>query len=140
MELVSHIGFAAAYAVVGVVVLSLGYVALDAVTPGHLGTHIYVDRSVNAAIVLAAGFVGLGLVVFTAIWTNAESGFGPALGWTITFGVLGVVLQALAFRLLDLATPGDMAAMVIEREFHPASLVAAAGHVAVSLIVVASIA
>jgi uncharacterized membrane protein YjfL (UPF0719 family) len=140
MDLVTHIGYAAAYSAVGVVILSLGFLAIDWLTPGHLGTHIYVDRSVNAAIVVAAAFVGLGLVVFTAIWTNATAGFGSALGWTITFGVLGVLLQALAFRLLDLATPGDMSAMVVEQAFHPASLVAAAGHLAVSLVVVASIA
>ena len=140
MELLIHLGYGAAYAAVGVLILALGYLAVDLLTPGHLGTHIYVERSVNAAIVLAAAFVGLGLIVFTAIWTNAVSGFGAALGWTIAFGALGVLLQCLAFRLLDLATPGEMSAMVVEREFHPASVVAAAAHVAISLVVVASIA
>lgn len=140
MDLLNHLGYGTAYAVVGVVILALGYVAVDLLTPGHLGSHIYVERSVNAAIVLASAFVGLGLVVFTAIWTNGESGFGPALGWTIAFGVLGVLLQSLAFRLLDLATPGDMSEMVVEKDFHPASIVAGAAHLAVSLVVVASIA
>lgn len=140
MDLVTHIGYAAGYSVVGVAILVLGYVALDLLTPGHLGSHIYVERSVNAAILLAAAFVGLGLIVFTAIWTNAVSGFGSALGWTIAFGVLGVLLQSLAFGLLDLATPGDLPAMLVERAFHPASLVSAAAHLAVSLVVVAAIA
>lgn len=125
---------------VGVAVLGLGYAALDVVTPGRLGSHIWTERSVNAAIVLAAGLVGLGLVVFAAIWTNASGSLGVALGWTVVFGVLGVVLQALAFRLLDLVTPGDMAQLVTERAFHPASVVAAAVQLAVSLVVVASIA
>ncbi|OLP72792.1 hypothetical protein BJM39_25690 [Salmonella enterica subsp. enterica serovar Javiana] len=119
--------------------LGLGYLALDLATPGRLGAHIYEERSVNAAVVLAAGFLGLGGIVFTAIWTNGQSGFGAALGWTVAFGLLGVVLQGAAFRLLDAVTPGDMAAMVVDRVFHPASVVAAASQVAVSLIVVASI-
>lgn len=140
MDLLSHLGYAAAYAAAGVALLALGYLALDLVTPGHLGRHIYVERSVNAAIVLAAGFVGIGLVVLTAIWTNGEAGFGSAFGWTLAFGGLGVVLQAAAFRLLDLATPGRMGEMVVERDFHPASLVAAAVQLAVSLVVAASIA
>lgn len=140
MELLVHTGYALVYAVVGIAVLGLGYAALDLLTPGHLGSHIWTDRSVNAAIVLAAGFVGLGFIVFAAIWTNGSASLGVALGWTIVFGLLGVVLQAVAFRLLDLVTPGDMAQLVTQREFHPASVVAAAVQVAVSLIVVASIA
>ncbi|MBB2985259.1 DUF350 domain-containing protein [Terracoccus luteus] len=140
MDLTSHVGYAAAYAAVGIVMLGLGYLALDVLTPGHLGRHIWVERSVNAAVVLGAGFVGLGGIVFTAIWTNGESGFGSALVWTVVFGLLGVLLQAAAFRLLDLVTPGDMAAMVVEKAFHPACVVAAAVQVAVSLVVTASIA
>ncbi|NUO35967.1 MAG: DUF350 domain-containing protein [Terrabacter sp.] len=140
MDLLVHTGYALVYAVVGIAVLGLGYAALDLLTPGHLGSHIWTERSVNAAIVLAAGFVGLGVIVFAAIWTNGSGSLGVALGWTIVFGLLGVVLQAVAFRLLDLVTPGDMAQLVTEREFHPASVVAAAVQVAVSLTVVASIA
>ncbi|WP_330474045.1 DUF350 domain-containing protein [Terrabacter sp. C0L_2] len=140
MDLLVHTGYALVYAVVGIAVLGLGYAALDLVTPGHLGSHIWTERSVNAAIVLAAGLLGLGFVVFAAIWTNATGSLGVALGWTVVFGVLGVLLQALAFRLLDLVTPGDMAELVTQREFHPASVVAAAVQLAVSLIVVASIA
>lgn len=139
MDLLVHTGYALVYAVVGIAVLGLGYVALDLVTPGRLGTHIWTERSVNAAIVLAAGFLGLGLVVFAAIWTNGTGSLGVALGWSVVFGLLGVVLQAVAFRLLDLVTPGDMAVLVTQRDFHPASIVAAAVQVAVSLIVVASI-
>jgi hypothetical protein len=140
MDLLVHTGYALVYAVVGIAVLGLGYVALDLVTPGRLGTHIWTERSVNAAIVLAAGFLGLGLVVFAAIWTNGTGSLGVALGWSVVFGLLGVVLQAVAFRLLDLVTPGDMAELVTRRDFHPASIVAAAVQVAVSLVVVASIA
>ncbi|GAA2035974.1 hypothetical protein GCM10009740_28830 [Terrabacter terrae] len=89
---------------------------------------------------LASGFLGLGGIVFTAIWVNGSGAVGEALGSTVVFGLLGVVLQALAFRLLDLVTPGDMAELVTQRESHPAALVAAAAQAAVSLVVVASIA
>lgn len=139
MILLEHLGYAVVYSLVGLVVLGLGYKSLDLATPGHLGSHIYEERSANAAIVLAAGFLGLGAVIFTAIWTNGDSGFGPALGWSAAFGLLGVVLQAIAFRLLDFITPGDMAAMVTERDFHPASLVAGSALLASSMIVIASI-
>jgi hypothetical protein len=140
MDLLVHTGYALVYAVVGIAVLGLGYAALDLLTPGRLGAHIWMERSLNAAVVLASGFLGLGGIVFAAIWANGSGSLGEALGWTVVFGLLGVVLQAVAFRLLDLVTPGDLAELVTEREFHPAALVAAAAQVAVSLVVIASIA
>jgi uncharacterized membrane protein YjfL (UPF0719 family) len=133
------IGYAVAYTGVGIALLILGFFVLDLLTPGHLGRHIAENRSVNAALVLAAGFLGQGLIVFASIWTNATSAFGRALLYTVVFGVLGVLLQAVAFVVLDLITPGKLGAHVMEVAFHPASLVLAAAQLAVALIVVASI-
>jgi uncharacterized membrane protein YjfL (UPF0719 family) len=133
------IGFAVAYTGVGIALLALGFFALDLLTPGHLGRHIHEQRSVNAALVLAAGFLGQGAIVFASIWINATSAFGEALLYTVVFGVLGVVLQAVAFVVLDLITPGKLGAHVTEIAFHPASLVLAAVQLAVSAIIVASI-
>jgi hypothetical protein len=77
--------------------------------------------------------------VFTAIWTNGEAGFGLAFISTAVFGLLGVLLQAVAFLLIDLATPGKLGDVVCEVSFHPAYLVTASAQLAVSLAVVASI-
>jgi uncharacterized membrane protein YjfL (UPF0719 family) len=135
----ASIGYAVAYTGVGIALLTLGFVALDLLTPGRLGRHIHEERSVNAGVVLAAGFLGQGLIIFAAIWTNATSGFGEALLYTVVFGVLGVILQAVAFVVLDLITPGKLGAHVTEVPFHPASLVLAAVQLSVAAIVVASI-
>ncbi|GAA1822683.1 DUF350 domain-containing protein [Planosporangium flavigriseum] len=137
--MLASLGYALAYTVVGIALLAGGFFALDLLTPGRLGKHIYENRSVNAAIVLASGFLGLGAVTFTAIWTNATSGFGSALAWTVVFGVFGIALQALAFVVLDLITPGKLGEIVVQVPFHPASLVTAASQLAVSAIIVASI-
>jgi uncharacterized membrane protein YjfL (UPF0719 family) len=135
----ASIGYAVAYTGVGLALLALGYVVLDLLTPGHLGRHIYENRSVNAAIALGSGFLGQGAIVFATIWTNATSGFGRALLWTVVFGVLGVVLQAVAFLVLDLASPGRLGTHLTDTEFHPASIVSAAAQLAVAAIIVASI-
>jgi uncharacterized membrane protein YjfL (UPF0719 family) len=135
----ASIGYAVAYSGVGIALLVLGFYVLDLLTPGHLGRHIYENHSVNAAITLAAGFLGQGAIVFASIWTNATSGFGRALLYTVVFGVLGVVLQAVAFLVLDLITPGRLGEHLVETAFHPASLVSAAVELAVALIIVASI-
>ena len=137
--MLASIGYAVAYTGVGIALLVLGFFALDLLTPGHLGRHIYEHRSTNAAITLAAGFLGQGAITFASIWTNATSGFGEALGYTVVFGVLGVVLQAVAFVVLDLITPGRLGEHLTETHFHPASLVSAAVQLSVAAIIVASI-
>jgi uncharacterized membrane protein YjfL (UPF0719 family) len=135
----ASIGYAVAYTGVGIALLVLGFFVLDLLTPGHLGRHIYEGRSVNAALTLASGFLGQGLIVFASIWTNATSGFGKALLYTVVFGLLGVVLQAVAFLVLDLITPGKLGEHLMESAFHPASLVSAAVQLSVAIIIVASI-
>jgi uncharacterized membrane protein YjfL (UPF0719 family) len=135
----ASIGYAVAYTGVGILLLIVGAIALDLLTPGHLARHIYEERSVNAGIALAAGFLGQGAIAFTTIWTNATSGFGTALGYTVVFGLVGIALQVIAFVVLDLLTPGKLGEMLMQVPFHPASLVTAAATLAVSAIIVASI-
>jgi uncharacterized membrane protein YjfL (UPF0719 family) len=135
----ASIGYAVAYTGVGILLLVVGAIALDLLTPGHLARHIYQERSVNAAIALAAGFLGQGAIAFATIWTNATSGFGTALGYTVVFGLVGIALQVVAFVVLDLLTPGKLGATLMQVDFHPASLVTAAATLAVSAIIVASI-
>ena len=137
--MLASIGYAVAYTGVGIALLVLGFFVLDLLTPGHLGRHIYENRSVNAALTLAAGFLGQGAIVFASIWTNATSGFGRALLYTVVFGILGVVLQAVAFVALDVLIPGRLGQHLMEPEFHPASLISAAVQLAVAAIIVASI-
>jgi uncharacterized membrane protein YjfL (UPF0719 family) len=140
VSVLESLGYAVVYSAVGVALLIVGFVALDLLTPGKLAHHVYQEQSINAAVVSSSGLLGLAGVVFTAIWTNADSGFGDALGWTAAFGLLGVVLQSIVFVVLDLLTPGRLGDFVTKVAFHPGSLLVAAGQIAVSLIVIASIA
>ena len=137
--MLQSIGYAAAYTGVGIALLVLGFYALDLLTPGNLGKHIAEQRSLNAAVVLTGGFLGQGAIIFASIWTNGTSAFGLALLYTVVFGIMGVVLQAVAFLVLDLITPGRLGEHLMEKSFHPASLVSAAVQLAVAAIIVASI-
>jgi uncharacterized membrane protein YjfL (UPF0719 family) len=131
--------YAVVYLGVGIALLILAAFVVDLLTPGRLVTHVV--NSYSSALVLAAALVGQGLVIFTAIWTNAESGFGDALLWTVAFGLLGVVLTAVAFTVVDLLTPGRLGTMLAQPgPVQPVALVTAAAHLAVAGIVVASIA
>src|SRR4051812_30698533 len=131
--------YAVVYLALGIALLILAAFVVDLLTPGRLVTHITTSHS--SALVLAAALIGQGLVIFTAIWTNAESGFGDALLWTVAFGLLGVVLTAVAFAVVDVLTPGRLGTMLAQSgPVQPVALVAAAAHLAVAGIVVASIA
>ncbi len=101
------------YFVVGFGVLGLGFLALDLLTPGQLRTQVYTDRNPNAAILLGANHVALALIVVTAIATSADS-LGQGLVDSAVYGLLGVVLQAVALRVLDAFVPGHLRDMVNE--------------------------
>ena len=132
---------AVVYLAVGIGLLLLAAAVVDLLTPGRLLSHVVERRSHSAALVLAAALLGQGLVIFTAIWTNAETGFGSALGWTVAFGLLGVVLTGVAFAVVDLLTPGKLGTVLSESgPVQPVAVVTASAHLAVALIVVASIA
>lgn len=99
--------------VVGFGVLTLGFIALDLLTPGNLRQQVYIDRNPNAAILLGANHLALALIVVTAIATSADS-LGQGLVDSAVYGLLGVVLQAVALRLLDVFVPGHLRNLVNE--------------------------
>lgn len=101
------------YFVIGFAVLGLGFLTLDLITPGDLRTQVYTDRNPNAAILLGANHLALALIVVTAILTSADS-LAQGLVDSAVYGLLGVVLQALALRLLDVFVPGHLRNLVNE--------------------------
>jgi uncharacterized membrane protein YjfL (UPF0719 family) len=101
------------YFVVGAVVLALGFLALDLLTPGNLRRQVYVDRNPNAAILTAGNHLALAMIVVTSIMTSADS-LGQGLVDSAVYGILGVVLQAVALRLLDAFVPGHLRNLVNE--------------------------
>lgn len=159
MSLIERLLAGLAYVGVGLGLLLVAAYVMDLITPGRLMQHVFgakrltVDTtgsaafetgespSASAALVLAATLIGQGLVIFTAIWQNADASFGAALGWTIAFGLIGIGADAAAFMLLDLLTPGKLGEIVCQPgRMLPAAAVAAAAQLAVAGIVVASIA
>ncbi|MEW2448298.1 DUF350 domain-containing protein [Streptomyces parvulus] len=138
-DIVNGLGRAAAYGGLGLVLLVLGIVLVDMLTPGKLGRQIWEQRNRNAALVLSSALLGIGGIVFTSIWTTYDD-FGKGLVSTAVFGLLGLVMMAVAFLVVDLITPGRLGATLVEQEPHPAVWVTASCNVAVSAVIAASIA
>jgi uncharacterized membrane protein YjfL (UPF0719 family) len=135
-DIVNGLGRATAYGGLGLVLLVLGIVLVDVLTPGKLGRQIWEQRNRNAATVLSSALRG---IVFTSIWTTYED-FGKGLVSTAAFGLLGLVMMAVAFLVVDLITPGRLGATLVEAEPHPAVWVTASCNLAVSAVISASIA
>ncbi|MFG2390087.1 DUF350 domain-containing protein [Streptomyces lavendulae] len=138
-DIVNGLGRTSAYGALGLVLLILGIVLVDVLTPGKLPKQIWEERSRNAALLLSSALLGIGGIVFTSIWTTYDD-FGKGLLSTAAFGLLGLVLMAVAFLVLDLVTPGKLGAIVVDPEPHPAVWVTACCNLAVAAIVAASIA
>ena len=121
------------YFAVGVLVLVIGFLVLDALTPGNLREQVYTLRHPSAAVLLVANHVALADVVVTAIATSAQ-GLGQGLVSSAVYGLLGVVLQGVSLRLLDLAVPGQLRAIVTEPELSGAAWAVAASMLAVGAV------
>ncbi|MGW7201216.1 DUF350 domain-containing protein [Streptomyces chryseus] len=138
-DIVNGLGRSAAYGALGVVLLTLGIFLVDALTPGKLGRQIWEQRNRNAALLLSSALLGIGGIVFTSIWTTYTD-FGKGLVSTAAFGVLGLVMMAVAFWVVDLVTPGKLGETLVQDEPHPAVWVTASCNIAVAAVISASIA
>jgi uncharacterized membrane protein YjfL (UPF0719 family) len=138
MTLLIDIGSCLAFGIVGTLLMALGYAVVDLLTPGRLHDLIWTERNRNASLIVSANTLGIAVVVFSAIMAS-EDGLLLGLLSTAGYGLVGLVLMALAFLILDALTPGRLGSVVAETELHPAAWVNASAHVAVALVVAAAI-
>lgn len=131
-------GAAAAYGVVGLVLMALGYLVVDVLTPGKLHDLIWTDRNRGSVVVLSSSVLAMALVVRQAILAS-EEGLVAGLVSTALYGLVGLALMAVSFLILDAVTPGKLGELVTAPELHPAVWVTAAVHVSVGLVVAAAI-
>ena len=138
-DLLEGAGRSIVFGLLGIGLMAVGFVLIDLLTPGKLRDLIWVERNPNASLLLAANQLGIAAIVFTAIWTTYDS-FGQGVASTLLFGLLGIVIMGLAFKVLDWMTPGKLGEVICTPERHPGALVSAASHFGAALIVCACIA
>ncbi|MDQ1294338.1 MAG: hypothetical protein QG608_2221 [Actinomycetota bacterium] len=138
MEYVDGVAAAGCYAAVGFVLLGLGFLLVDLLTPGRLGKQIWEEKNVNASIVLSSGLLGTGIVITTAVLTS-EGNLADGLVSTAVYGLIGLALMGISFLLMDLATPGKLGETLTEPTVHPAAFVTGTVHVVIGMIMAACI-
>ncbi|ATE51966.1 DUF350 domain-containing protein [Actinosynnema pretiosum] len=135
--LVQGLGAIALYAIVGLILMVVGFYAIDWTTPGKLSTLVRTGAP-NAVIVTAAGLVSMAFIVVIAIY-NAGGKLAEGLLTGLIYGLAGIVVQVIAVRLLEWVTRLEIGSMIESDRFAPASVVVAAAHVALGLVVAVAI-
>ena len=128
-----------AYGALGIGLLVVGFFVIDALTPGRLGQELVERRSTNAAIVVGAGLLAVGAVVTSSIAASLEDDLLKGLGSALGYGVAGIILQGVAFRVMDTITPGRLGDVIYDRQVAPIAVVHAAFSLAVGAMLAASI-
>jgi uncharacterized membrane protein YjfL (UPF0719 family) len=138
-DLASDMGIALLFGLVGIVLLVVGYKVIDLLTPGDLGRQLCEDRNRNAGVIVGSGVLSIGIIVTSAI-VAADGDLGKGLGQSAGFGLVGILLLAVAFTVIDLITPGKLGDIVMGEEGdEPMVLVTGAALVSVGAIVAAAI-
>jgi uncharacterized membrane protein YjfL (UPF0719 family) len=125
-----------AYSGVGLAVLVVGFYVLDLLTPGKLG-QLVMDGNPGAGLLAATGLASLGLILYFAIHFTGAGWDG--LDDAAIFGLVGVVVQAIGFFVLDMVIPGKLGDHCFNPTLHPAAYVTAGIQVSVALVICASL-
>lgn len=138
-DLVSDMGIALLFGLVGIALLVVGYKVIDVLTPGDLGRQLCEDRNRNAGVIVGSGVLSIGIIVTSAI-VASDGDLGQGLGQSAGFGLVGILLLAVAFAVIDLITPGKLGDVVMGEEGHePMVFVTGAALISVGAIVAAAI-
>jgi hypothetical protein len=131
------IGAIVLYAIVGLLLIMLGFWAVDLTTPGKLN-HMVRAGHPNAVAVTAAGMVSMAFIIVVAIFGSSGRLLEGLLA-SLIFGLLGIVVQVAGVRVIEWVTGIKIGELLEAERFMPQSLVVAAAHVALGLVVAVAI-
>ena len=135
MDVFAEVVSTLAYFALAGVMLVLGFVVLDLLTPGKLHRLVLVDHLPNAGFIAAAQQIATGIVVATAVHSSAsELGLGKGLIEAGVFGLLGIALQAAALVAMELAIPGRFRDIVEDKKLRAGAIVASVSLVMVGVV------
>ncbi|ASR33754.1 hypothetical protein BAY61_00755 [Prauserella marina] len=136
-DLARGIGAILLYAIVGLVLMFIGFYAIDFTTPGKL-SELVRSGLPNAVIITASGMLSMAFIIVVAIWSSS-SDLAEGLILSLVYGLIGIIAQVVAVRLLEFVTRIDVRSTIESEKFAPASFVVASAHVALGLVVAVAI-
>jgi len=125
------------YAIVGLVLMLIGFYAIDLTTPGPLRKMVDAGKP-NAIIVSAAGMVSMALIVVLAIYASSGKLVEGLVGSAI-FGLVGIAAQVVMMRIATTVIGIDMTALFEADEYNYEALMVAAAQFALGIVVAVAI-
>ena len=123
------------YAVIGTLLMLVGFWAIDLTTPGKLPAMVRGGLP-NAVTITSAGMLSMAFIIVTAIYGSYGSLLQGVVS-SLVFGLIGIIAQVAAVRLLEWVT--DIGEVIQSDEPRAVAKVVAAAHVALGLIVAVAV-
>ena len=121
------------YSILGLVLMIVGFYAIDLTTPGPLRKMVNAGKP-NAIVVSAAGMVSMAFIVVLAIY-SASGRLTEGLIVAGVFGIVGIAAQVVMMRIAALVIGIDMHALFYADEFSYEALMVAAAQFALGIVV-----
>ncbi len=125
------------YALVGLVLMVIGFFAIDLTTPGHLRSLVKQGKP-NAVVISAAGIVSMAFIVVLAIYTSGGR-LAEGLIAAAIFGFIGILAQVVMMRVATMALGVNMAGCLDSESFTHEALMVAAAQFSLGLVVAVAI-
>jgi Domain of Unknown Function (DUF350) len=125
------------YAAVGLVLMVIGFYAIDLTTPGPLRQMVKQGKP-NAVVISAAGIVSMAFIVVLAIYGSGGK-LAEGLTATAVFGLVGIAAQVVMMRVATMVLGLNMSGCLEAEGFRHESLMVAAAQFALGLVVAVAI-
>jgi hypothetical protein len=125
------------YAAVGLVLMVIGFYAIDLTTPGPLRQMVKLGKP-NAIVISAAGIVSMAFIVVLAIYGSGGI-LSEGLISTAIFGFIGIAAQVVMMRVATIVLGVNMSGCLESDRFSHESLMVAAAQFALGLVVAVAI-
>lgn len=125
------------YAAVGLVLMVIGFYAIDLTTPGPLRQMVKQGKP-NAIVISAAGIVSMAFIVVLAIYGSGGI-LSEGLISTAIFGFVGIAAQVVMMRVATMALGVNMSGCLESETFSHEALMVAAAQFALGLVVAVAI-
>ncbi|WP_297611521.1 DUF350 domain-containing protein [Nocardia sp.] len=131
------VGAIVLYALLGLGLMLVGFYAVDLTTPGKLRAMV-AQGLPNAVVVSSAGMLSMAFIVVLAIYAQAGK-LSEGLIAALIYGLVGIVAQVISVRVIEYALGIDIGEVLKAPEFSTDSLIVAAAHFALGLVVAVAI-
>ncbi|HME48697.1 DUF350 domain-containing protein [Mycobacterium sp.] len=131
------VGAIALYAVVGLVLMLVGFYAIDLATPGPLRKMVDQGKP-NAIIVAAAGIISVAFIVVLAIYASSGK-LEEGLIASAIFGLVGIAAQVVMMRVATIVLGIGINELFESDQYMHEALIVAAVQLALGMVVAAAI-